>query len=143
MKLHRMKFGIGLLALLFLQFSCGESTQSQSELAGGTDTTHAVKAGTVSEPQETGYAIADTTIQVPTEKIMDLLDEMKEQLAAKEASLEQREVKVREEMKQAANLRITAWIVLIIGVVLCVGGALLIYRNTRRPDTQGTPKPKQ
>lgn len=148
MKQRRTKSALGLLAVLaaaIFVFACGETPQTSPGSAGGADTAAVKKAEAASEspePEAAGREVtfSDTVMSVPTDEIYSMLDEMKTRLAAKEASLAEREAEVLKKMKQASNLRTTAWIVLVIGVLLCVAGGLMIYRGGKRSDQAGAPE---
>jgi len=127
------QFKLNSIVVLFLLtvfiLSCGESSQSVSETAVPADTLTAEQPESDSAQLSGTYAIADTVISVPTDRILNLLDEMKAQMIAKEASLSQREAKLQHEYEQMTRFRHVAWIMLLAGVVLCLTGLGLIYRS--------------
>ena len=55
------------------------------------------------------------------------MDEMKAQITAKEASLALRETQILESYERLTQLRLIAWMVLLVGIVLCFAGLGLIY----------------
>ncbi|HDQ46361.1 MAG TPA: hypothetical protein ENN17_12835 [bacterium] len=130
MHLDWMKPAVGCIVLLGICFmGCDRSTQPESENPAISDEVIAVES-TLPGGQEVSQDVFDDTVShVSTERILDLLDKTKEQIAVKEASLAERENKVQKELAHAARLRLFAWIVLSVGVILCLAAVTMICRK--------------